>query len=1214
MTRFVWVTFLLTVAMALLLSPLLQAGNNLGLLVGNASSLDAEEQAAYSFASNHGFAVTRIDPSMITNNPAILNNVDGFWADNAAPVSSFNNSTVIQPLLNAINAGKGIFISFGGGYTGQCLGLGNATSGSWCPSYPDAGYFMQALDSHPIYNGLATWNPATPPIRQEQLLYRVNPGCKTGRGITFTGTGVRNYQITRLVDAGGSTYSSTNNYWAEKTVGQGVAVTIGENGFTLGTFGQAGMTMYANALNYICSGGSQTPTGKKILVYSTRGYGTALRGTDFDTDLPAVLAQDGFGVTVRDRASFTAIDATTLSSYDQLWFVSTEGSNVLSGTEVQAIQDFHNAGKGIMVISDGCSYNKPANQFSSGFGAQFVSNTCCDCNHCGGAIGCMISTSGFPAHEIWSGVTQIQANLNEGNLAVTGSAQIIASQNGINMVAATTGSGGRVAWDATVYRFSDATAHPNLAITYGDNARYVRNLANWLAGSGQPLSVSVVLQPIRSGSLFNRYRVTLQSQQALTLQSCTMKINNTDVSSECERLDNLSVISPIFAPASNSSNLTVTAEVLASNGQTYLASAQVVISDAAKQVLDVARQVGSSYQEIPWDIVGDFIKDKLGFDPGSVSHEVDALMVADKWYSGDFEGGMKAGVQAALTYFLEEGLDLKPDPLTLVNLDAKVIMGGVVIITGTNAMQDVLTPDQYARFSSEPGLLQVIEAQAIGAAYIEDWVVSNKIKYPDDGVVWDQDFQSPPPEETDPDYADYVVWETVNDDYNTGWSNLQNVSDGINTWLQQLSDDFSIFSFSPVDISITDELGETTSPAKSEIPRSGYFVNKSGKPGEWDACCFVYKPSQDKYVVRAVPKSNATPDSSFTLVAAFSGGLDTLAFHSRIADISSQGYIVFVKPYAFLSGFVHKDSTVGLLGVPLDIYDVSSNLWKSVVTDDSGYYHVDSIPNGNYSITIHPSLGYESDSLTKHFTVNHVPVTINFTLTKVAEVAKAQLLPTLWYSSWTGSSAGTVRGYVGGIPDGHTVNDIVPMSIKLNGSVPIFGGTYRIRPSMTGFTGSVMEIAFSRQLAVQSLPQPWSNGNHTILITGDFTDGNKFVAAVDITLSGAIAKEVAGEDESATETANVPVDFSLGDAHPNPFNPSTTIEFGLPAAGQVKLEVFNTLGQKVRTLIDAYITAGTHSIEWNSADDSGNRVASGIYLYRIQAGDFSETKKMVLMK
>lgn len=234
----------------------------------------------------------------------------------------------------------------------------------------------------------------------------------------------------------------------------------------------------------------------RILVYSTRAIGTALRATDFDDDLPAILAQDGHVVSVFDRSSMDTLTPTILANYEQLWFISTETPAVLSGAEVQAILDFHAMGKGIMVISDGCVYTGPANQFSSAFGVEFTSMRCCDCNHCGGGIGCLIPTSGFVPHEIWNGVSAIQANLNEGDLAVVSTGQIIATDNGINMVAVGTGGGGRVAWDATVYRFSDATSHPNLAVTYADNPRYVCNLARWLgAGTGDtaPPTISVSL-------------------------------------------------------------------------------------------------------------------------------------------------------------------------------------------------------------------------------------------------------------------------------------------------------------------------------------------------------------------------------------------------------------------------------------------------------------------------------------------------------------------------------------------------------------------------------------------------------------------------------------------------------------------------------------------------------------------------------------------------
>jgi pimeloyl-ACP methyl ester carboxylesterase len=79
--------------------------------------------------------------------------------------------------------------------------------------------------------------------------------------------------------------------------------------------------------------------------------------------------------------------------------------------------------------------------------------------------------------------------------------------------------------------------------------------------------------------------------------------------------------------------------------------------------------------------------------------------------------------------------------------------------------------------------------------------------------------------------------------------------------------------------------------------------------------------------------------------------------------------------------------------------------------------------------------------------------------------------------------------------------------------------------------------------------------------------------------------------------------------HPNPFNPLTEISFSLPAASHVKLEIFNIVGQKVATLIDGQLEPGEHTIQWDGTD-----AASGVYFYRITAGEYTETKKMSLLK
>jgi len=94
----------------------------------------------------------------------------------------------------------------------------------------------------------------------------------------------------------------------------------------------------------------------------------------------------------------------------------------------------------------------------------------------------------------------------------------------------------------------------------------------------------------------------------------------------------------------------------------------------------------------------------------------------------------------------------------------------------------------------------------------------------------------------------------------------------------------------------------------------------------------------------------------------------------------------------------------------------------------------------------------------------------------------------------------------------------------------------------------------------------------------------------------------------------LPESFELGQNNPNPFNPSTAIDFALPKSANVKVEIFNILGQKVKTLVDEYLSAGYKKVTWDGTDNTGKTVASGVYLYRMTADDFSATKKMMLMK
>jgi len=95
----------------------------------------------------------------------------------------------------------------------------------------------------------------------------------------------------------------------------------------------------------------------------------------------------------------------------------------------------------------------------------------------------------------------------------------------------------------------------------------------------------------------------------------------------------------------------------------------------------------------------------------------------------------------------------------------------------------------------------------------------------------------------------------------------------------------------------------------------------------------------------------------------------------------------------------------------------------------------------------------------------------------------------------------------------------------------------------------------------------------------------------------------------AGEQFGIPAEFELSQNYPNPFNPSTTIRYGLPSRSHVTLTVFNILGQQVATLVEGEMEAGYHEAVFDAS-----RLASGVYLYRLQAGDFVQTKRLVLLR
>jgi hypothetical protein len=165
------------------------------------------------------------------------------------------------------------------------------------------------------------------------------------------------------------------------------------------------------------------------------------------------------------------------------------------------------------------------------------------------------------------------------------------------------------------------------------------------------------------------------------------------------------------------------------------------------------------------------------------------------------------------------------------------------------------------------------------------------------------------------------------------------------------------------------------------------------------------------------------------------------------------------------------------------------------------------------------------------------------------------------------------------------------------------------RPDMPAGSGSVAEIHFKLDPGVNSVeinPIEIETPNHSLTYYWlENTSGRSEV------------RSVHPEVESGVVTNDkplVPTRFALHQNSPNPFNPTTKLAFDMPVAGDVKISVFNVLGQNVTDLVDGYREAGSYEVVWNGKDKSGAAVASGMYFYRIDTEQYTETKKMVLLK
>lgn len=155
------------------------------------------------------------------------------------------------------------------------------------------------------------------------------------------------------------------------------------------------------------------------------------------------------------------------------------------------------------------------------------------------------------------------------------------------------------------------------------------------------------------------------------------------------------------------------------------------------------------------------------------------------------------------------------------------------------------------------------------------------------------------------------------------------------------------------------------------------------------------------------------------------------------------------------------------------------------------------------------------------------------------------------------------------------------------------------------WTSNGMQIAAGQLTDPHYNKQITGDGAGGAIITWTNTDSGEDVYALKVDSSGNVLP---------TEVEEIPHAFTLMQNTPNPFNPMTSIKFDLPRAVHVKLCVYNVKGELIATLVNQHMIEGRKEINWTAKDNRGRPVSSGIYFYRLVAGDFVQTKKMVLLR
>ena len=223
-------------------------------------------------------------------------------------------------------------------------------------------------------------------------------------------------------------------------------------------------------------------------------------------------------------------------------------------------------------------------------------------------------------------------------------------------------------------------------------------------------------------------------------------------------------------------------------------------------------------------------------------------------------------------------------------------------------------------------------------------------------------------------------------------------------------------------------------------------------------------------------------------------------------------------------------------------------------------------------------------------------------------------------SSCHGSSGGTIQ--ISGFPSEYTPGETYTIAISHSGgsSIRQFNGSCRIGTGSENagtITAGTNTVTYNRSEETNGIHLSSTNQNNASF---SWTAPSEGTGEVRLYISG-LQGSYSGQNSTLSLISNeamtdveegmpdIPAGFALEDNYPNPFNASTTIRYTLPEPSEVLIEIYDVLGRKVATLAQGKQPAGDHQVTWNANDRS-----SGLFFYSVQAGDFKQTRRMLLLK